>query len=160
MSARVDKGKRWFKLVLMLVAIGTGVKSCFAIGHPDAGNKLAQAVLQFIGGAIFFAGPAFLLGWLAGKEEPPKPDDSTTAITASSPGSGAPATSVEPTHADVHQFDEDAAYSQALNEVQSGTVEQAVWSRAFAEAEGVDTKARALYIKLRVERMRNTAAGV
>jgi len=51
-------------------------------------------------------------------------------------------------------FDEDGAYSQALKEVQAGTVEQTVWSRAFAEADGIEAKTRALYIKLRVERMR------
>lgn len=153
MSARVEKGKRWFKFVLLMVGITAGIKALFALGYPNTGNKLALAFLQFVGGAIIFGVPAFFLGWLAGKEETPNADNALPAAAVEAPApsdrSSPPQTSPEP-----RRFDEDAAYTQALKEVESGTVEQAVWSRAFAEADGMDAKARALYIKLRVERMR------
>ncbi len=154
MSARVEKGKRWFKFVLLMVGITAGIKALFALGHPNIGNKLVEALLQFVGGAVIFGGPAFFLGWLAGKEETSKTDNASPPagqadIQAHGIISSPPQARPQPT-----KFDEDAAYTQALKELESGTVEQAVWSRAFAEAEGMDAKARALYIKLRVERMR------
>lgn len=71
MSARVEKGKRWFKFVLLLVGISAGIKVLFALGHPNMGNKLALAFVQFVGGALIFGSLAFLLGWLAGKEKEP-----------------------------------------------------------------------------------------
>jgi len=158
MSARVEKGKRWFKFVLLMVGITAGIKALFALGHPNMGNKLAEAFVQFIGGAVIFGGPAFVLGWLAGKEDAAKPDNSNTEATVTSAAASDDlSVAAAPERVEVRHFDEDAAYSQALKEIESGAVEQAIWSRAFAEAEGVDTKARALYIKLRVERMRRAA---
>lgn len=154
MSARVEKGKRWFKFVLLIVGITAGIKAVFALGHPNMGNKLAEAFAQFIGGAVVFAGTAFVLGWLTGKEDPAKADNSRTKAAVAGATSDTGGVAAEPKSAEVRHFDEDAAYSQALKEIESGTVEQTTWSRAFAEAEGVDAKARALYIKSRVERMR------
>jgi hypothetical protein len=153
MSARVEKGKRWFKFVLLMVGITAGIKALFALGHPSMGNKLAEAFVQFIGGTIIFGGPAFALGWFAGKEDISKdggtsPDASTSGLSPTATSSRAQISAQE------NSFDEDAAYSKALTELESGAVEQAIWSRAFADAEGVDTKARARYITLRVERMR------
>lgn len=137
-----------------MVGITAGIKALFALGHPNMGNKLAEAFVQFIGGAVVFAGPAFVLGWLAGKEDTAKPDNSRTEAAVTSAASDTGSVAAAPKPAEVRHFDEDTAYSQALKEIESGTVEQAIWSRAFAEAEGVDAKARALYIKLRVKRMR------
>lgn len=171
MSARVEKGKRWFKFVLMLVAVGASVKGCFALGYPDAGNKLAQAFLQFIGGAIFFAGPAFVLGWLAGKEEP-KPDGSTTAITAGGANSVAPTMPVEATRAEVQQSStpptampisvpqqgttaavnlDDEFWARALAEYESNARRPGLYARVFSQAQGNEAVAKASYLKHRVE---------
>jgi len=48
---------------------------------------------------------------------------------------------------------EDAAYEQALNEVESNTMEKALWARAFSEANGDENRAKAQYIKRRVSQM-------
>lgn len=160
MSARVEKGKRWFKFVLLMVGITAGIKALFALGHPNTGNKLAEAFVQFMGGAIIFGAPAFFLGWLAGKEEAPKTADASPATRPESTAHRDVASPSQTPSPGPKAFDEDAAYAQALTEVQSGNVEQAIWSRAFADADGMDTKARALYIRLRVERMRKAAGTV
>jgi len=70
-SARVNKGMRWFKGVFWFVLIFFGVKALVAFGQPNSGNKLALAVLGFVGGTILFGGVAFFLGWLTGKEDVP-----------------------------------------------------------------------------------------
>lgn len=153
MSARVEKAIRWFKFAMLVVAVIAGVEALFALGHPNMGNKLAKAIFDFIGGAIFFAGPAFVLGWLTGKDDTAKLDDSKTS--AGTPDNAPdPAPIAEAPKIEVRRFDEDAAYSQALREIESGSIDHAVWSRALAEAGGEEAKARANYIKLRVERMR------
>lgn len=53
-------------------------------------------------------------------------------------------------------FDEDIAYAQAHQEALSGAAgaKPGLWARAFSEAEGVESKAVALYIKLRVESLK------
>jgi len=70
-SARVNKGMRWFKSVFWFVLIFFGVKALVAFGQPNSGNKLAMASLQFVFGPILFGGVAFFLGWLTGKEDIP-----------------------------------------------------------------------------------------
>lgn len=153
-TARVEKGKRWFKFVLLMVSITAGIKALFALGHPNMANKLEEAFIQFISGVVVFAGSAFVIGWLLGKEELAKGHSSRSKapVSSANPDNGAVAEALK--SAEVHDFDEDVVYSQALKEIESGAVEHAIWSRAFVEADGIDTKARALYIKLRVERMR------
>jgi hypothetical protein len=49
------------------------------------------------------------------------------------------------------EINEDALYEQAFNELQGDEKVIATWSRSFAEAEGEEEKAKALYISARVE---------
>lgn len=46
---------------------------------------------------------------------------------------------------------EEDLYAAALVEVQSGTTRPGLWAKAFADAEGDESKSKALYIKLRVQ---------
>ena len=62
---------RWFKWVFWFVLIFFGAKALAAFGHPNSGNKLAMASLQFVFGTILFGGVAFFLGWLTGREDVP-----------------------------------------------------------------------------------------
>jgi len=52
---------------------------------------------------------------------------------------------------DVRKFDDEAIYALALTEVDAGNARPGLWAMALAEAAGDEQKARALYIKLRVE---------
>jgi len=49
---------------------------------------------------------------------------------------------------------EDSLYEQALEELDSNNINKATWAKAFADAEGDDSKARAYYIKRRVENLK------
>jgi len=49
---------------------------------------------------------------------------------------------------------EDFLYEQALEELDSDNINKATWAKAFAEAEGEDSKSRAFYIKFRVENLK------
>jgi hypothetical protein len=48
------------------------------------------------------------------------------------------------------QEKEDAAFEKALDELESGKTEKALWARAFSEANGDENRAKAQYIKRRV----------
>jgi hypothetical protein len=85
MGAKVEKGKRWFKFVLLMLGIMAGIKALFALSHPSAANKLAEALIQFIGGTIVFGGLGFILGWLAGKDDPSTADSASSAATLEIP---------------------------------------------------------------------------
>lgn len=149
MNARVDKGKRWFKVILWLLLVSAAVKIVFALGHPKPGEKLAEAVILFLSGTIFFGGFAFFLGWLTGKQNGLSANDDSSDSFQNHPQ--APVV----VEADsLKEFNEDGAYAQAFKELESGDVEPAVWSRAFSETDGTESRARALYIKLRVDRLR------
>ncbi|PIQ10589.1 MAG: hypothetical protein CO125_08830 [Hydrogenophilales bacterium CG_4_9_14_3_um_filter_59_35] len=53
---------------------------------------------------------------------------------------------------------DEAYYEQASREVRNGNVREGLWAKAWAQAEGDNTKAQALYIKLRVDAMKAEAA--
>ena len=48
-------------------------------------------------------------------------------------------------------IDEDALYEQAMNEIENDTKVKSLWAKAFANSEGNEEKAKALYIQYRVE---------
>ena len=52
---------------------------------------------------------------------------------------------------DTGKFDDEPIYALALAEVNAGNARPGLWAMALAEADGDEQKARALYIKLRVE---------
>ena len=53
----------------------------------------------------------------------------------------------------INSATEDKFFEQALTEIESGQTIKAIWARSLAGAEGDDAKARALYIRLRVENL-------
>ena len=58
-----------------------------------------------------------------------------------------------------HQVPDEIYYAQAAREVKDSIISEGLWVKAWSEAEGDDTKAKALYIKLRVVELRKQAAG-
>lgn len=56
------------------------------------------------------------------------------------------------------QIPDEAYYEQAAHEVRNGNIRQGLWAKAWAEAQGDNTKAQALYVKLRVSAMKDEAA--
>lgn len=53
---------------------------------------------------------------------------------------------------------EDRLYEMTILEIESGTLDKSAEARALEEAEGDETKAKALYIKHRVRRLRDLFA--
>lgn len=53
-----------------------------------------------------------------------------------------------------HQIPDEAYYEQASKEIRSGNLREGLWTKAWAEASGDNTKAQAIYIRLRVESMK------
>jgi hypothetical protein len=96
---------------------------------------------------IIFGGLAFVIGWLTTRSQ--KFNDSNTKPTVNVDDERE---SIELV-GQVSQSDKDNFYSQALKEIESNELDHATWARAFSDAEGVENRARALYIKYRVERL-------
>ncbi|WP_374433917.1 DUF805 domain-containing protein [Inhella sp.] len=57
------------------------------------------------------------------------------------------------------QDSSDALYAQALDEVDAGLQERALWARALAATDGSTDRAKAEYIKLRVQRLEAKSGG-
>lgn len=57
-----------------------------------------------------------------------------------------------------HSIPDEDYYEMASREVRNGNLREGLWAKAWAQAEGDNTKAQALYIKLRVDSMRAEAA--
>jgi len=153
-NPRIQRGLRWFLRVALVIGFYTVTKALFAFGAPNAIDKIAAAILQLIGGLLFFGLPAFALGWLTGKREDPR-----TAFADASHGNDA-RLAVDPSQGQLRGsalFDEDRAYAQALEEAESGQVDKALWSRALVAASGVESIARARYIEQRVRRLRQAS---
>ena len=145
MSPKTQKGLRWLKFVLMLVGLTAAIKLFFAIGALDPGQKMLEAFAYLVVASVLFGVPAFLLGWLAGPRSPSEGANAQGQVSPRAPV--LPAANGKP-------FDEDGAYAQALREIENAERDMATWARAVAEADGDDGKARARYIRLRVERLK------
>lgn len=50
---------------------------------------------------------------------------------------------------------EDKLYEMALDEVEKGILKKGAWARALSQSDGVDSKARSIYLRYRVESMKN-----
>ena len=66
-------------------------------------------------------------------------------------------TSASNTNSKTNQID-DKFYDEVARELKENNLVAGLWTKAFAEMSGDDAKARALYIKYRVEQLRNKAA--
>ena len=176
MSARVNKGMRWFKWVLWLLLITFGIKALFAFGQPNSVNKLALAALGFVGGTILLGGAAFFLGWLTGKEDIPVspglnpvsspaeiPPELRVTTFQSSPNptllaNVIPTSSISPVQgrtmiSTAEAVDEDGIYNSIAHELETGIADKGLWTRLFAECEGDEKKTKVLYIKQRADKL-------
>lgn len=57
----------------------------------------------------------------------------------------------------VSKIVEDKLYEMALEEVESGILKKGPWARALSQSDGLDAKARSIYLQFRVEAMKNEA---
>lgn len=57
-----------------------------------------------------------------------------------------------------HQIPEEGLFELAMKEMNNGQMRPGLWAKAWADAQGDDTKAKARYLKLRVANMKNEAA--
>ena len=52
---------------------------------------------------------------------------------------------------------EDKLYEMALDEVENGILKKGAWARALSQSDGIDAKAKSVYLQFRVEAMKNEA---
>ena len=52
---------------------------------------------------------------------------------------------------------EDKLYEMALDEVEKGILKKGAWARALSQSDGIDAKAKSIYLQFRVEAMKNEA---
>jgi hypothetical protein len=52
---------------------------------------------------------------------------------------------------------EDKLYEMALDEVENGILKKGAWARALSQSDGIDAKAKSIYLQFRVEAMKNEA---
>lgn len=71
---------------------------------------------------------------------------------------GLSATKAAKAHIAARQIPDESYFEMAMKEIQDGQIRPGLWAKAWAEAQGDDTKAKALYIKLRVATMKSEAA--
>lgn len=57
-----------------------------------------------------------------------------------------------------YQIPEEAYYLQASREIKNDVINEGLWTKAWADAHGNDTQAKALYLKYRVSALRTQAA--
>ncbi|HEX2828754.1 MAG TPA: hypothetical protein VHP37_20540 [Burkholderiales bacterium] len=162
MSARVEKGKRWFKFVLMLLAVTAVVKIFFALGSPNSANKFAIALVQFIGGVIVLGLPAFLLGWVTGPKDERSPNEPgghelaplDTSFSAPAADDRPRDTSARSTSSVTDASPPDEKFwAAALAEFDSPLRRPGLWASAFAETDGNESRAKAIYLRHRAREL-------
>ncbi len=130
-NTRIQQGLRWFKATMLVVVWMLVFKVIFAFGSPDSVGKLAEALLVLIGSPLVFGLPAFFLGLAAWR----KPHPESSAGDGDSQAAG----------------DETAIYSAISDELESGAIDKALWTRLFAQCGGDENKVKAAYIQRRAE---------
>ena len=76
-----------------------------------------------------------------------KKSDSPAVVSGSNERSNVPK------EEDSVSMNDDAFYDQVAEEIETGNLVRGVWTRAFAEADGDENRAKAIYIKLRVKKL-------
>ncbi len=149
MSGKVAKGVSWLKTVMLLWAALVGFKILAAFGQENTARGIVEAIFMFIGAFLVTGIPAFILGWATGKDEPPISEPGAVSVTNPAGDSNS-----EPyNHVEQARVSGDAAYAQALSEIETGQTDKALWARAFAEADGDENRVKAAYIKSRAARL-------
>lgn len=137
------------------------------VGNVDIGLLITEWLgILMIGGIAFF-----LLGGIKAIPQDTatapqsKPDSSkhqkwlkvAGALLSQQRGATTPEMSNQAVKSEV-MTTEDKYYEQALEEMVTGQTAKAMWARAIADSEGNDAKAKALYIRYRVEKLKALAA--
>lgn len=138
-------GRKWSAYVVALVSIA--VLPAF---FRDFGvNEFALWILNVVvwGGMSFLLGATLSLAIVKAKSVPalPRRDVSSRANYA------------ENHHSNDNLAAVDKQYERALDEIESGAQVRGLWSRAIANADGDEGKAKSIYIKLRVSQLQGSA---
>ena len=127
MDPRVRRGKQWLKWGAAAVAILLSSKwLVMALGGSPSKDIFLALVTQGLGASMFILLPAFVIGWLTAPKEPPEPGQ---------------------------EVDTDDVFAQVAKELAAGVRDEGLWVKAFALENGDDAKAKAHYIRLRVEKL-------
>lgn len=148
MSARTDSGWLWFRWLAIAVGAAFAMKLVFAIGARDL-NSAGIAFVGGLGSLIVFGPVAFFVGWLTGPKSS-EPVANPSSIPLVSP-TFSNAKSTRPPIALAEP--DDSIYGEIAEELESGKTDKALWTKAFAEADGDEARTRAAYIKLRARQM-------
>lgn len=152
------------KYVIAVIACG-GLFLLYAVigaslGWRHAGGAIPMGILLSVMGAVWVAIIRFTPSDDNTKKETtsepqPPPANLTTTDPSPSPKT-TPKQITEIENSSPRQetrVNTDAYYEQALEEIETAHLHKATWAKAFAEESGDEAKAKALYIKLRVERL-------
>lgn len=133
MSPRVSRGIQWMKWGVVTVAVLL-VSKWLVMGSGGASSKdiFLTLITQGLAASLFIPLPAFLLGWMTASTTAPKPNPLGNA---------------------------DALFTQVAKELATGVRDEGLWVKAFALENGDDSKAKAHYIRLRVERLHQLETG-
>jgi hypothetical protein len=154
MSAKHDKGVAWFMAVAKLMLIITAVRLLFAFGYHDVGFQIAMVLMGLVGGTLIFGGLAYGLGWFLTDNSVGHSSASIPISTkGSSPTPGAFGINLSSITAQASTSDDDAIYASIAQEIKSGTTDEGLWTRLFAECDGDENKTKAAYIKARAARL-------
>jgi hypothetical protein len=117
MSGKVKRGVSWLKSVMLLWSAFVGFKILFAFGQENTARGVVEAVLLFIGGFVITGIPAFILGWVTGKDKPSISGAASMPTTTATLGSTANVTPMGNTRTRVG---DETADVQALSEIHTG----------------------------------------
>lgn len=70
MRGKVEKGVSWLKTVMLLWAALVGFKILAAFGQENTARGVVEALIMFAGAFVITGIPAFIIGWITGKNEP------------------------------------------------------------------------------------------
>jgi hypothetical protein len=181
MSSRVDKGKRWFKWVMIGMLAIHGFKILFAFVDKNP-VRIVDAIAELVVGIVIGGGLAFALGYATGGNKESTPSEGNGYSPASvpqpqhSPAVALGATeqkmpmqnaeqnppAVVSTQPQMDQsnstpqnctVDEDAIYASIANELKTGAANEGLWTRLFAQCDGDENRTKVAYIKQRAERL-------
>lgn len=170
------RGYRWAAFTFTMVIVFALIKFLFAFAHKDVGGHIAQALIALIGGIIIIVLPAYVIGKLVDKFKKEDPDGESDIHQLSSTKVVKPdvanLTKRDSLPSEEKIFDNpisksetqkksgpvekiDDFYAQAWDEIndQNKTPDKALWAKAFADAQGCGSLAKANYLKLRVEKL-------
>jgi hypothetical protein len=80
MNGNIEKGLRWMKHIMFLWLAYVGFKAFFGLFLNDAGKSVAEAIVLLVWAFLVTGIPAFIIGWLTGKDIEHKPYKNNASI--------------------------------------------------------------------------------